>query len=313
MSYLCRLYLIFLSSFCFLNQSLISATIVSVGVDEETNDAWRSSDIQKPYGDEDNIYGTDGWLIAQYPDGDENNTLQPPYAEITILGKGYEGVGAEPYQAKFDDVTLTGTGDVPDLVCGDYWANSGPTGTIDDFFEITLTEDTSFRLGVITDTTPEGPPGLIWEASRSIKVSGPDGIESDLIDAVGADEEWRDADVDYVIFDISGNAGDVFIVAGEQDERWQANALGGIFFDPPFSTSFEITQIMRDPDTGSIIIEFNSSAGSVYGIDASFDLNAWDELDDGLIGEKDKTQFVDDFLAPENTGAMLFYRVRKLE
>ena len=313
MSYLCRLYLFSLSSFCFLNQSLISATIVSVGVDEETNDAWRSSDIQKPYGDEDNIYGTDGWLIAQYPDGDENNTLQPPYAEITILGKGYEGVGAEQYQAKFDDVTLTGTGDVPDLVCGDYWANSGPTGTIDDFFEITLTEDTSFRLGVITDTTPEGPPGLIWEASRSIKVSGPDGIESDLIDAVGADEEWRDADVDYVIFDISGNAGDVFIVAGEQDERWQANALGGIFFDPPFSTSFEITQIMRDPDTGSIIIEFNSSAGSVYGIDASFDLNAWDELDDGLIGEKDKTQFVDDFLAPENTGAMLFYRVRKLE
>ncbi|MDC0200967.1 hypothetical protein OAK04_01120 [Verrucomicrobia bacterium] len=292
---------------------MISATIVSVGVDEETNDAWRSSDIQKPYGDEDNIYGTDGWLIAQYPDGDENNTLQPPYAEITILGKGYEGVGAEPYQAKFDDVTLTGTGDVPDLVCGDYWANSGPTGTIDDFFEITLTEDTSFRLGVITDTTPEGPPGLIWEASRSIKVSGPDGIESDLIDAVGADEEWRDADVDYVIFDISGNAGDVFIVAGEQDERWQANALGGIFFDPPFSTSFEITQIMRDPDTGSIIIEFNSSAGSVYGIDASFDLNAWDELDDGLIGEKDKTQFVDNFLAPENTEAMLFYRVRKLE
>ena len=291
----------------------MSATVVPVGVDEETNDAWRSSDIQKPYGDEDIIYGTDGWLIAQYPDGDENNTLQPPYAEITILGKGYEGVGAEQYQAKFDDVTLTGTGDVPDLVCGDYWATSGPTGTIDDFFEITLTEDTSFRLGVITDTTPEGPPGLIWEASRSIKVSGPDGIESDLIDAVGADEEWRDADVDYVIFDISGNAGDVFIVAGEQDERWQANALGGIFFDPPFSTSFEITQIMRDPDTGSIIIEFNSSAGSVYGIDASFDLNAWDELDDGLIGEKDKTQFVDDFLAPENTGAMLFYRVRKLE
>ena len=306
-------YLVLLSSFCFLNQLLISATIVPIGVDEETNDAWRSSDIQKPYGDEDNIYGTDGWLIAQYPDGDENNKLQPPYAEITILGKGYEGVGAEQYQAKFDDVTQTGTGDVPDLVCGDYWANSGPTGTIDDFFEITLTEDTSFRLGVITDTTPEGPPGLIWEASRSVKLSGPDGIESDLVDAVGADEEWRDADVDYVIFDISGNAGDVFIVAGEQDERWQANALGGIFFDPPFSKSFEITQIIRDPDTGSITIEFSSSAGAVYGIDASSDLITWDELDDGVIGEKDKTEFVDNFLAPEKKSDQLFYRVRKLE
>ena len=291
----------------------MSATIVPVGVDEETNDAWRSSDIQKPFGDEDNIYGTDGWLIAQYPDGDENNTLQPPYAEITILGKGYEGVGAEQYQAKFDDVAETGSGDVPDRVCGDFWANSGPTGTIDDFFEITLTEDTSFRLGVITDTTPDGPPGLLWEASRSVKVSGPDGVESDLVDAVGPDEEWRDADVDYVFFDISGNAGDVFTVSGEQDQRWEANALGGVFFDPSYSNNFEITQIVRDQDTGSVTIEFTSSAGSVYGIDASSDLITWDELDDGLIGNKDKTEFTDDFLAPEKKGEEIFYRVRKLE
>jgi len=313
MSNLCIVYLVLLGTFCFLNQSLMSATVVPVGVDEETNDAWRSSDIQKPYGDEDNIYGTDGWLIAQYPDGDENNTLQPPYAEITILGKGYEGVGAEQYQAKFDDVAETGPGDVPDLVCGDFWANSGPTGTIDDFFEITLTEDTSFRLGVITDTTPDGPPGLLWEASRSVKVSGPDGVESDLVDAVGPDEEWRDADVDYVFFDISGNAGDVFTVSGEQDQRWEANALGGVFFDPSYSNNFEITQIIRDQDTGSVTIEFTSSAGSVYGIDASSDLITWDELDDGLIGNKDKTEFTDDFLAPEKKGEEIFYRIRKLE
>jgi len=313
MSNLRIVYLVLLGTFCFVNQSLMSATIVPVGVDEETNDAWRSSDIQKPFGDEDNIYGTDGWLIAQYPDGDENNTLQPPYAEITILGKGYEGVGAEQYQAKFDDVAETGPGDVPDRVCGDFWANSGPTGTIDDFFEITLTEDTSFRLGVITDTTPDGPPGLLWEASRSVKVSGPDGVESDLVDAVGPDEEWRDADVDYVFFDISGNAGDVFTVSGEQDQRWEANALGGVFFDPSYSNNFEITQIIRDQDTGSVTIEFTSSAGSVYGIDASSDLITWDELDDGLIGNKDKTEFTDDFLAPEKKGEEIFYRVRKLE
>ena len=313
MSNLRIVYLVLLGAFCFVNRSLMSATIVPVGVDEETNDAWRSSDIQKPFGDEDNIYGTDGWLIAQYPDGDENNTLQPPYAEITILGKGYEGVGAEQYQAKFDDVAETGPGDVPDRVCGDFWANSGPTGTIDDFFEITLTEDASFRLGVITDTTPDGPPGLLWEASRSVKVSGPDGVESDLVDAVGPDEEWRDADVDYVFFDISGNAGDVFTVSGEQDQRWEANALGGVFFDPSYSNNFEITQIIRDQDTGSVTIEFTSSAGSVYGIDASSDLITWDELDDGLIGNKDKTEFTDDFLAPEKKGEEIFYRVRKLE
>ena len=145
----------------FIAYSSFAASIKVIGVDFETNDAWRSSDIIKPFIDEDNIYGTDGYFIAQYPNGNEKNTLQPPYAEITLVpGKGYEGVGAEQYQAKFDDVTKTGSGDVEDLVCGDYWANSGPTGTLDDFFEITLTQDTSFRLGIITDNTPDGPPGL---------------------------------------------------------------------------------------------------------------------------------------------------------
>ena len=121
------------------------------------------------------------------------------------------------------------------------------------------------------------------------------------------------SDVDYVFFDISGNAGDVFTVSGEQDQRWEANALGGVFFDPSYSNNFEITQIVRDQDTGSVTIEFTSSAGSVYGIDASSDLITWDELDDGLIGNKDKTEFTDDFLAPEKKGEEIFYRIRKLE
>ena len=214
----------------FIACSSFAASIKVIGVDFETNDAWRSSDIIKPFIDEDNIYGTDGYLIAQYPNGNENNTLQPTYAEITLVpGKGYEGVGAEQYQAKFDDVTKTGSGDIEDLVCGDYWANSGPTGTIDDLFEITLTQDTSFRLGIITDNTPDGPPGLLWESFRSVKITGPDGVESDLVDAVGIEEEWRNADVDYVLFEITGNTGDVFTIWGENDERWEANALGGVF------------------------------------------------------------------------------------
>ena len=297
----------------FIACSSFAASIKVIGVDFETNDAWRSSDIIKPFIDEDNIYGTDGYFIAQYPNGNEKNTLQPPYAEITLVpGKGYEGVGAEQYQAKFDDVTKTGSGDVEDLVCGDYWANSGPTGTLDDFFEITLTQDTSFRVGIITDNTPDGPPGLLWESSRSVKITGPDGVESDLVDAVGIDEEWRNADVDYVLFEITGNTGDVFTIWGENDERWEANALGGVFFDPPVSSFFEINAINRDEETGSVTIEFNSSEGEVYGVEASSDLLVWDELDDGVIGEKEVTIFIDDIMGPENKG-VLFYRVRKFD
>ena len=292
---------------------LSAATITVIGVDYETNDAWRSADIIKPLFDEDNIYGTDGYLIAQFPDGDERNTLQPNYAEIIVLpGKGYEGIGAEQYQAEFDDATQSGTGEIENLVCGDYWANSGPTGTLDDFFEITLNEDSSFRLGVITDTTPDGPPGLMWESSRAIKITGPNEIESEIVDAVGIDEEWRNADVDYVIFEISGNAGDVFTVWGENDERWESNALGGIFLDPPVSTLFSINEIIQDHDTGVVTIEFNSSKGTVYGIEASSDLIIWDELDDGVIGEEEVTIYVDDIMGPENKGT-LFYRIRKFE
>ena len=300
-------------AFTFIAYSSFAASIKVIGVDFETNDAWRSSDIIKPFIDEDNIYGTDGYLIAQFPNGNEKNTLQPPYAEINLVpGKGYEGVGAEQYQAKFDDVTKTGSGDVEDLVCGDYWANSGPTGTLDDFFEITLTQDTSFRLGIITDNTPDGPPGLLWESSRSVKITGPDGAESDLVDAVGLDEEWRNADVDYVLFEITGDTGDVFTIWGENDERWEANALGGVFFDPPVSSFFEINAINRDEETGSVTIEFNSSEGAVYGVEASSDLLVWDELDDGVIGEKEVTIFIDDIMGPENKG-VLFYRVRKFD
>ena len=292
---------------------LSAATITVIGVDYETNDAWRSADIIKPLFDEDNIYGTDGYLIAQFPDGDERNTLQPVYAEIIVLpGKGYEGIGAEQYQAEFDDATKSGTGEIENLVCGDYWANSGPTGTLDDFFEITLNEDISFRLGVITDTTPDGPPGLMWESSRAIKITGPNEIESEIVDAVGIDEEWRNADVDYVIFEISGNAGDVFTIWGENDERWEANALGGIFLDPPVSTLFSINEIIQDLDTGVVTIEFNSSKGAVYGIEASSDLIIWDELDDGVIGKEEVTIYVDDIMGPENKGT-LFYRIRKFE
>ena len=280
--------------------SLSAATINVIGVDYETNDAWRSSDIIKPLFDEDNIYGTDGYLIAQFPDGDERNTLQPDYAEISVLpGKGYEGIGAEQYQAEFDDVTKAGTGEIENLVCGDYWANPGPTGTLDDFFEITLNEDISFRLGVITDTTPDGPPGLMWESSRAVKITGPNEIESELVDAVGIDEEWR-------------NAGDVFTVWGENYERWEANALGGIFLDPPVSTLFNINEIIQDLESGAVTIEFNSSKGTVYGIEASSDLIVWDELDDGVIGEEEITIYVDDIMGPENKGT-LFYRIRKFE
>ena len=137
----------------------------------------------------------------------------------------------------------------------------------------------------------------MWESSRAVKITGPNEIESELVDAVGIDEEWR-------------NAGDVFTVWGENYERWEANALGGIFLDPPVFTLFNINEIIQDLESGAVTIEFNSSKGTVYGIEASSDLIVWDELDDGVIGEEEITIYVDDIMGPENKGT-IFYRIRK--
>lgn len=248
--------------------------IFPLGVDEETNDAWRSSDISKPFGDTDNIYGSDGYLIAQLPDGDLRNQVNPPYATVQLVpGIAYEGVGAEPHQGRFDDVTLGGPGDVPDSVAGDYWLDhAGPTGTEHEFFTITLTQDASFRLGVITDMTPANPPALLWEAARGVRIVSSVGDDSGLVDAMGPGEVWRDADVDYVLFDISGKAGDVFTVMGEQDERWRANALGGVFFDPAPAgpgSGPRITEIRQD--NGMLRISWESRKRMVYDLVSAID------------------------------------------
>jgi len=207
-----------------------AATINFVVVDEVTNDAWRSSDIAKPDADGDNIYGTDGYFIAQYPNGNANNVSQPGYATLAANGQ-YEGVGAENHQSTFDDVVQTGPGVVPNLVAGDYWIENGAAEN--DFFTITLTQAASFRLGVIADQTPNlvGGPQTLWESSSAVRITGPGGLNTGFIDLLGPGEAWRDADVDYALFDITGDAGDVFTVIGQHDARWAANALGGVFVD----------------------------------------------------------------------------------
>ena len=54
----------------------------------------------------------------------------------------------------------------------------------------------------------------------------------------------------------------------------------------------------------------NSISGKAYAVDYSIDLIEWNELDDGVIGKKDTTSFVDD--GPiENR--KVFYRIRALE
>jgi hypothetical protein len=207
-----------------------AATITSVGVDATTGGDWRTSGTAKPLDvDGDNIYGTDGYMISSFEpvDTDPRNTLVVPYATYGVDGGvvGQEGPDQVAHQSMFDDVTQTGVGPVPDVSAGDWYVRGGGVADYQPFFTITLSEAASFRLGVITDQTPDNPTGLIGESSDAVRVDGPGGTTASL------ELAGKDAVPDYVLFDITGDAGDVFTILGRNDLRWQDNALGGFFID----------------------------------------------------------------------------------
>ena len=76
-------------------------------------------------------------------------------------------------------------------------------------------------------------------------------------------------------------------------------------------TPFEINKITHDINSNTTTIEWNSISGKAYAVDASFDMIEWNELDDGVIGEKDLTSFTDTESSENET--IKFYRVREIE
>ena len=74
---------------------------------------------------------------------------------------------------------------------------------------------------------------------------------------------------------------------------------------------FEIIKIAHDISSNTTTIEWNSISGKAYAVDASFDMIEWNELDDGVIGEKDLTSFTDTETSEGETKK--FYRVREIE
>ena len=60
-----------------------------------------------------------------------------------------------------------------------------------------------------------------------------------------------------------------------------------------------------------VTLSFNSKPGKIYAVDRTADLLLWEELDDGVEGEVESTDFTDSFL-PEGSKVM-FYRVREVE
>jgi hypothetical protein len=83
---------------------------------------------------------------------------------------------------------------------------------------------------------------------------------------------------------------------------------------PSSQTPLSITNVAATFSPGAspvVTISFNSKTGKVYAVDRSIDLLLWEELDDGVEGQAESTDFIDDF-SPAGSATM-FYRVREVE
>ena len=110
----------------------------------------------------------------------------------------------------------------------------------------------------------------------------------------------------------------VFNVVRSNEEILEAfEAESPYFFDgipEGPDNGLQITNVTATFSPGAspvVTISFTTKSGKVYAVDRSADLLLWEEVDDGVEGQAESTDFTDDF-SPAGTRIM-FYRVREVE
>lgn len=212
----------------------LQASLIHVGNDTATADAWRTTDSGKPLdADGDNVYGTDGYFVTFA------SLLNPPtIVDVTAIAP-YTQNSAN--HALIDDPQYTGPGPVTDASGGDFFYDNVAPGVENDFFQIVLQQDGSFRMAVLNDIGSgfSGGPDSAVKVRVRQTVGG--SADTGLIDVASSINNVPD----YYLFDISGVAGDTYIISGVNDNTTSYNALGGLAFDNvttvPEPSSFVLT------------------------------------------------------------------------
>lgn len=218
-----------------------AATISYVGADVDgTKGAWRTTSVAKPLDlDSDNVYGTAGYLMPIFD-----------YHTGTMPAKAYNNTSSEPYRLNPSVATLEWAHTDWGGVFGDFndgqWYNPmdnpveegtfgyggmwSANGFSNDFVRITLTSAATFRLGVWIDGQNQGE----FAADLTVKTS--DGAIADTVAPTAAN-----AQIDWYFWDITGAAGDVFIVAAANSGAYVD--IGGVTVD-----------IIPEPATVSLLV-----------------------------------------------------------
>ncbi len=185
-----------------------AATITYVGLDTTTLGSWRTASVIKPFGDDDNRYGSDGYNVL--------NTVEPSYATLAAPGCNWDGGSS---YSLIDNYAGTGTAST-----GCHYRGMGAVTDDLTFYTATLKADKTFRWGfMVGNTSALSGPG-------KITVTGPGGASasSGTIPQVTGSALW-------VLFDVTGANGDTFTYHGTD---WDASrvglnvTVGGMIFDP---------------------------------------------------------------------------------
>ncbi|MCE5326403.1 MAG: PEP-CTERM sorting domain-containing protein [Planctomycetaceae bacterium] len=195
-----------------LGLSARAASVSYVGLDQTTHEAWGSTSVAKP-GDADSYYGTDGWRVL-------NNYKQPVYGSINDpIGYFWS------YGDQIDDPGQVPAADVPNTTVGCQYGPQAGNGNWVPVWTVTLTQAAAFRMSIITDVDWSGadysPIGM------RVYLQGDQGNAVAATDTLGG----GNLDIDYVQFDVSGQAGDVFIVDLQGGGSWWVHTAG-LLLDP---------------------------------------------------------------------------------
>ena len=197
------------------------ATITPVGGDLTTNDGWRSTGVAKSLDtDGDDIYGTDGYVL--FGSASLAPVAQPSYASAAA-SPGTSLFGPAGSYVNLDDPAFTGAAAANSQTGTVFQA--GGTGVEHDLIVVTLSQDKSFRLGVIQDHHDFA--GISPAQLRLRQTSG--GTANSGLMGASTD---RDRDGDYYFFDVVGaQTGDVFVLSGVNDGGHSSNGVYGVTFD----------------------------------------------------------------------------------
>jgi hypothetical protein len=211
----------------FTGTAIRGGTITYLGQDTSTLANWRTAATAKPAAFDpngDDVYGSDGYHVAFW-----TGTSGPSIAVQSTL-PGYVGsvvptlssvYGAGGYEAINDpSAAVQPTNNFAGL-----WHQSVGTNE-HDLFDITLTEDAFFVLGVISDTHDQ-QNGYNLDSIRARQTTGGTADTGLLSISRGARLAY------YEFFEISGVAGDVFTISGRNSTGGSVTVTGVTFEQIP--------------------------------------------------------------------------------